>query len=507
MAKILIVDDNEQNLYFLEVLLKGNGYEVMTAPNGSEALAMARATPPDLIISDILMPVMDGFSLCRMWKSDERLRQIPFIFYTATYTDEKDKQLALDLGADRFLLKPQEMDALVPSVAELIGKKYRVEASQMVPPGEEMEFFRQHNEVLLNKLEKKMSDLEAANEELKKKEEELRKTAERYRSIFENAVEGIFQATPDGRSIDVNPAMVRLYGYESASAMTSEIVNAEKTRFVEPQDRARLMEEYAKHGYVERFETRIRRKNDGSIIWITINGRIARDAEGNVLYYEGTAFDITKQKVAEAQIEASLREKEVLLKEIHHRVKNNLQVMSSLLNMQSQHVDDPKAMEALKLCVDRIRSMALIHDKLYRSESLSDIYFPTYIGDLAHDLIGVYAPGKGVVLSLDVDPVAFGIETSMPLGLIVNELVTNSLRHGFPGEEGGIITIALNMDGAKGTLVVSDTGAGFPEGIDFRTTRTMGMQLVVILVEQLDGTMELRRGKGTEFRIVFEAQD
>ena len=152
MTKVLVVDDNAENLYFLDVLLKTSGFEAMTATNGSEALESALTSPPDLIISDILMPVMDGFSLCRTWKADERLKHIPFIFYTATYTGGEDEEFAMSLGADRFILKPQEPEALIDMLVESIGKAYETEPLSTKPLGEEMEFFRAHNEVLFKKL-------------------------------------------------------------------------------------------------------------------------------------------------------------------------------------------------------------------------------------------------------------------------------------------------------------------------------------------------------------------
>jgi len=214
-------------------------------------------------------------------------------------------------------------------------------------------------------------------------------------------------------------------------------------------------------------------------------------------------FETTGHIMAEEAVRASLREKETLLREIHHRVKNNLQVMSSLLNIQTQYLTDPTALEALKVSMDRVRTMALIHEKLYRSESLSAILFPDYVGDLARDLMSAYSRNRAIVLNLDIDPVSFDVDTSIPLGLIINELVSNSLKHGFPGEEGGMITIGLYAEGARMTLAVSDTGVGFPEDLDFMKAQSMGMQLVVMLTEQLDGAIELKREKGTGFRITF----
>ena len=246
---------------------------------------------------------------------------------------------------------------------------------------------------------------------------------------------------------------------------------------------------------------------DESIHYITARGRLVRDSAGKPLKIYGIIWDISSRKLAEEALQASLKEKETLLKEIHHRVKNNLQVMSSLLNMQCQHLDDPTALDALKVSMHRIKTMALIHDKLYRSENLSSIYFPGYASDLAHDLISTYALSKDIVLNLDIDPVSLDIDTAIPLGLIINELVSNALKHAFKGEEAGMITIGLYTENTHATLVVSDTGAGFPDEVDFMKTESMGMQLVVTLVEQLEGTIELKRNKGTEFTISFGMKD
>jgi CheY-like chemotaxis protein len=159
MTRILIAEDNPQNLYLLESILKGRHYEVVSAKNGAEALDEAVNNPPDLVISDILMPVMDGFELCRRWKVDERLKQIPFMFYTATYTDPKDERFALSLGADRFVVKPQKPDVLSQIVADILTE-YQKNRAPAEPTLDEMESLKQYNEVLFRKLEQKVKQLE-----------------------------------------------------------------------------------------------------------------------------------------------------------------------------------------------------------------------------------------------------------------------------------------------------------------------------------------------------------
>jgi PAS domain S-box-containing protein/putative nucleotidyltransferase with HDIG domain len=205
--KALIVDDNSANLYMLESLLKGYGLEVTSAKNGKEALDKARLNPPDIIVADILMPVMDGFTLCRQWKSEDQLKHIPFTFYTATYTDPKDEDFALSLGADRFIIKPQEPEILMNIFKEVLEEKYTAKQVVAKPLGEEMESFRRHNAILFNKLEKKMLDLEIANQKLRIMEEN-------YRLSFENVSDVIYMIGTDLNIISVSPSVESMLGYK-----------------------------------------------------------------------------------------------------------------------------------------------------------------------------------------------------------------------------------------------------------------------------------------------------
>ncbi len=199
MTKLLIVDDNEQNLYMLQVLLKGHGYEVVSAANGAEALEKARLDPPDMIISDILMPVMDGFTLCREWKKDEVLKAIPFIFHTATYTDAKDEEFALSLGAERFILKPMEAEVFVGTLRDIITE---AEEGRLVAPREAIEeepvYLKQYSERLVKKLEETVLELQEANRALerditerKRVEEELRQSYVKVRRTLEGTVHAL----------------------------------------------------------------------------------------------------------------------------------------------------------------------------------------------------------------------------------------------------------------------------------------------------------------------------
>jgi len=219
--------------------------------------------------------------------------------------------------------------------------------------------------------------------------------------------------------------------------------------------------------------------------------------------------EITAHEHAEDRIRRSLKEKENLLAEIHHRVKNNLQVISSLLSLQSVYIKDEKALSLVRNCEDRIRSMALVHEKLYLSEDLSRIDFSHYIKSIATRLFQTHGVDSRVVtFSPGVNDLLLTIETAIPLGLILNELISNALRHAFPGGREGRITVELDSDDGHGeyTLTVADDGIGFPAGVDSQNAETLGLLLVNLLTDQLGGTVELDRNGGTSFRVAFKEQ-
>ena len=221
---------------------------------------------------------------------------------------------------------------------------------------------------------------------------------------------------------------------------------------------------------------------------------------------QALARENEERQQAQGKLSASLEEKEMLLKEIHHRVKNNLQIISSMLNLQADRFDAEAPKAILQESMNRITAMSLIHEKLYRSKNLADINFDDYISSLATDLVHTYAETNGqVTLEMSVDKVDLEIDQAIPCGLIINELVSNAFKHAFPDHRPGKLSIefAANTEG-QFSLIVRDNGVGIPANFDVSKSNSLGMQLVNSLVRQLQGTIDIQTDAGTCFTIRFQ---
>ena len=221
-------------------------------------------------------------------------------------------------------------------------------------------------------------------------------------------------------------------------------------------------------------------------------------ADLNAQLYRQAQEELTQRRQAEAHLTASLREKEVLLKEVHHRVKNNMQIVSSLLELQSDVIDDATLLAQFRESQDRIRSMALIHETLYQSQDLARLDLALYIHTLSARLAQSYnVDPQRITVWLQVEPVILDIDQAIPCGLILNELLINAFKYAFPQNRTGEVHVELHADTAQQAgLVVRDNGIGFPDDIDFHHTESLGLQLVVMLTEQLQGTIALERADG-----------
>ena len=335
----------------------------------------------------------------------------------------------------------------------------------------------------------------------KKAEESLRSSEEKYRELVENINDAIFSTDREGMVTYISPAIEQILGFSPA-----ELTGRHFSELVFMEDRERIMAEYSRTiaGELRPSEYRMKAKS-GNVRWVRTSSRPLMSG-GVPSGLSGMLEDITQRKASEDRIRAQLKEKEVMLKEIYHRVKNNLQIIQSLLSMQARRVKDDRVVQALRESQNRVRSMSLVHERLYRSPDLSEIDFKDYLNRLVAELETSFGVNPDQVkISLELSDVKLGIGTAIPCGLIVNELVSNALKHAFPNGKAGRIRIGLESASA-GTvrLSVFDDGVGLPEGLDFRSTQSLGLQLVCTLVKQLGGTIELEQEWGTGFRMAFD---
>jgi len=240
--------------------------------------------------------------------------------------------------------------------------------------------------------------------------------------------------------------------------------------------------------------------------WV-VRSNPLKDKHGQISGIVNIVLNITQRKQAEETLKASLQEKDVLLKEIHHRVKNNLQIIHSLLSIQANNIQDKSAREAIAECKNRVKSMALIHESLYRSENLAKVDFTRYVMGLTGSLFNSFGVDRRQIqLNLDLDPVLLSIDKAIPSGLVVNELVSNCLKHAFPGERTGEIRVELtSLDNDRILLIVRDDGIGLMESLEPHKAKTLGLRLVTDLVKQLKGEVQIDNRGGTEFKVVFPA--
>lgn len=326
---------------------------------------------------------------------------------------------------------------------------------------------------------------------------------ERFRSFLDQTNDLIFLLKiPSGGFADVNRSASRRLGYshnEMLNMSIEDLVTKEELEGI--QDIFNELVENRESTDRKTFKSVFKRVDEVKIP-VEIGANIVKFDES--LYIVMVVRDITERKEAEDKIRASLEEKKVLLREIHHRVKNNMQIISSLLNLQARYINDEQVVDILKESQNRVKSMAMIHEKLYQSSGLARIGFRDYINHLARFLSQSYViDTERIRINTQVDDVFLDIDTAIPCGLIINELVTNSLKHAFPDKMEGNINIQLKETNDGYVLKVIDNGIGFPKNLDFKSTETLGLQLINNLVMQLDGTAELKSDNGTEFKIIF----
>ena len=336
--------------------------------------------------------------------------------------------------------------------------------------------------------------------ERKKAEDALKNSELKYRTIFENVQDVFYQIDKNGNIIEISPSIERYSGYKSSELKGKPV----ETVYLNPEDRKNLLKELENKGEVVDYELKLKTKSNDKL-YVSTNAHFIFDSYKNPIGIEGSLRDVSERKNIELKLKNSLIEKEMLLKEIHHRVKNNLMIISSLLNIQSSYITDKESKEIFKESQNRAKSMALIHERLYQSTDLKRIDFGDYIQSLSTELFHTYVADPSIIaLKTNVEDIYLDINTAIPLGLIVNELITNSLKHAFPRGMTGEIDVDFHMVKDHYEFTVKDNGIGFPDTLDYKNTESLGMQMVNSLTEQIDGEIELNNEKGTSFKITFK---
>lgn len=377
-VKILIVDDNPENLRVMQHILADAAVHIVTAESGEEALK-ALMQPDDyaLIFMDVRMPELDGFEAAALIRQREKCAQIPIIFLTAYGESDTGMFRGYSLGAVDFLIKPVAAAVLRSKVSVFV-------------------------------------DLYRKNRRLSLQEEMLRYSRDRL------------EARVEERTAQLNK------------------VNSDLT--LEIQERIR----------------------------------------------------------AEEAVKESLKEKEILLKEIHHRVKNNLQIISSILSLQGSYIRDVETLQLFQESQSRIKAIALVHELLYQRGDLATMHFGEYLENLVANLFRTYSVHPGIRFEIDTEDIQIGLDTAIHCGLMITELVTNSLKYGFAGRKEGLVSISLRLEADSYALSVRDNGVGIPPDVDIQNSRSLGLQLVTTLAEQIGARMNLESGPGACFSFLFQ---
>lgn len=536
MKKVLIVDDVAENRYILEKLLGGHEMDVMSAQNGQAALDEAYADPPDLVISDILMPVMDGYTLCKIWKSDDRLKHIPFIFYTATYTDPKDEVFAKKIGADLFLIKPQEPHVFVETVKEILQKERAVQADEYQPLGSEMEFFRQYNEILFHKLEKKVSDLEQVNQRLNQEIEEHRQAEEKLfklsRSIEESPVAFVLTDV-NGNFKYMNREFLWICGYSLQDMVRLNVKNLQPTG-MQPDDFQKAWDS-VRADKIWRGEMQIRKQN-GECFWAYLTMLPLKNSEGCVNSMMMIIEDTSEKRRLEAQLIQSQKLEGIgqLAGGVAHDFNNILTAIIGYaqlvyLNMQQDDINRGH----IKHILDYSEKAATITKSLLafsrkQTTNLSCFNINDLISDFQKLLLRLMPENIEIQTQFTSQKLSVLVD-QVQLEQVIMNLATNA-RDAMP--DGGLIIIATNMTeidqefiksngygrtGSYAQITMADMGRGMDQQTldnifePFFTTKEqgkgtgLGMTIVYNIISRHNGfiAVESEPGKGTRVRILL----
>ncbi len=453
---ILIVEDEIAIVMMLKVMLQKTGFTIWdSTPSGEEAIEKIKLAAkgkngnlPSLILMDIHLTGMTGTQTVKVLHSEGF--HMPVIFLTA-YDDSDTRKEAVSTEPYAFLTKPPNEKELKMAI-----------------------------ELALQKESKRV----------------LEKDKYYVESIIRSMIDTLIVITHNGVIKTVNQATCTLLGYKESELIEGHVSTIWHEKTIE-------LEEIIAKGSLRNIKMAYLSKT-GKNIPVLFSASVMRDNSGGIQGIVCVARDITEQIEMEHRLQESLKQKEMLLSEIHHRVKNNMQVISSLLGLHSLFIEDNVLSDIIDDSRKRIKSMALIHEKLYSHKDFSGIDFKEYLETLSGELLKACLSADNISMIFDIEGIFLGIDTAIPLGLILNELITNSLKYAFPDNIKGTIHITLNKQGENDfELIYKDNGVGIPDNINPEKPKTLGLHLVRTFVRQLKGGMQVRSSEGTEFIINF----
>jgi PAS domain S-box-containing protein len=499
--RVLLIDDDPADLDLLARQLH-RAFDALDCVEVSRRQDFEAAMAEggfDVVITDYQLKWSDGLWVLRRCR--ESYPDLPVIMYTDTGNEE----IAVDgmkAGLNDYVLKshPARLPIAVQESLEKAGlRRAQAEAEAAL---------KHAKDTLERTVEERTAELEALNARLRADiaqrrhiEQELRESQASLQALLDHTTAVIYLMDPESRFLLINRQFEQLFHVAKAEVV-GQPVEAVFSEEIAAAFRANNRQVLAA-GMAQEFEE-LAPHDDGLHTYLSIKVPLY-DTTGLPYALCGISTDITERKRVEEALKAALTEKEVLLKEVYHRIKNNLQIISSLLDLQADTVADPQVRALFEDSQQRIQAVALIHESLYQAGHVGCIPAAEYIHRLSTQVFQAYTPpGDRITLRVQADPIWIEAQNAIPCGLIVNELLSNSLKYAFPGDQGGEITIALQaVPQGHVLLTVCDTGVGFPANVDFRHTDSLGLQLVCLLSEQLGGTIELDRASGTQWTLRF----
>ena len=510
--RILVVDDNDDSLNYLRLLLSNRGYEVVAARNGAEALQSALTHPPELIVSDILMPVMDGFTLCRIWRGEPRLAGIPFAFCTATYTDAKDRELALSAGADEFLVKPVQPEIVLEKVESLLRQKEAGTLPDRSTAAPEMNvFLREYNAALVRKLEDKLLQLEAANQKLADAEEFAK-------AVLDNSPLPIMVADITGKVVLINPAFSTIFGYAASEATgryAGELINPRDVEW-ESALMGMLGSGDQVHSYCS-----TRSRKDGSRIDVEVYlapVKLRSQVTGLFAIYR----DVTEHKRLEEQLRHSQKMEALgrLAGSIAHDFNNLLMLISGYLG---RLVESELSPEQRATCEEAIagsqRATALTRQLLTFSRKKQEVITVTDLNTVISNMHAMLRSLVSDSLRLDVVLASHPLPVLADLSQLEVVIMNLAINAQDAMTDGGLLTLQTSREeqdsGTFVVLMVGDTGRGMTPEVQahifepfFTTKETgkgtgLGLSIVHGIVKRCGGHIEVESepGRGTQFRV------